>query len=155
MDLTEADWKAVQPYTPFQIAIAFAVLHHLPGDALRRQSLRNLHSCLPTGALFFHSEWQFLNSDRLSRRIQPWDRAGLHAGQVETGDYLLDWRQGGEGLRYVHHFSESELFGLASDTGFRVLESFLSDGKGGRLGLYQVWETTEFAPACSSEASRG
>jgi hypothetical protein len=58
---------------------------------------------------------------------------------VDAGDYLLDWRQGGSGLRYVHHFDEAELSALAATTGFRVLETFYSDGEGGRLGLYQVW----------------
>jgi hypothetical protein len=31
---------------------------------------------------------------------------GLSANDVDPGDYLLDWRSGGEGLRYIHHFSE-------------------------------------------------
>ncbi len=59
---------------------------------------------------------------------------------MDPGDYLLDWRRGGEGLRYVHHFSPEELAELAAETGFRVLETFWSDGEGGNLGLYQVWE---------------
>ncbi|HNT25279.1 MAG TPA: hypothetical protein PKM21_12980, partial [Anaerolineales bacterium] len=57
----------------------------------------------------------------------------------EPGDYLLDWRQGGRGLRYVHAFGPAELARLAEQTGFVSLESFYSDGEGGRLGLYQVW----------------
>jgi hypothetical protein len=40
----------------------------------------------------------------------------------------------------VHQFSEQELAELAESTGFRVVESFYSDGEGGRLGLYQVWK---------------
>jgi len=59
---------------------------------------------------------------------------------VDAGDYLLDWRSGGEGLRYVHHFGEAELRELAATTGFQVKEVFYSDGETGNLGLYQVWE---------------
>jgi hypothetical protein len=59
---------------------------------------------------------------------------------MDPGDYLLDWRQGGRGLRYVHHFSPPELTSLAQMTGFKVVESFSSDGEGGNLGLYQVWQ---------------
>jgi hypothetical protein len=59
---------------------------------------------------------------------------------VEQGDYLLDWRRGGLGIRYVHHFSAEELARLAADSGFRIIESFDSDGKEGDLSLYQVWE---------------
>jgi len=59
---------------------------------------------------------------------------------VDFGDYLLDWRSGGRGLRYVHHFDEAELNALAAASRFRVQETFYADGEGGRLGLYQVWE---------------
>jgi hypothetical protein len=62
------------------------------------------------------------------------------AEEVDEGDYLLDWRAGGSGLRYVHHFSEAELKALAAASGFRVMETFHSDGRDHRLGLYQIWE---------------
>ena len=69
-----------------------------------------------------------------------WERIGLTATDVDAGDYLLDWRRGGEELRYVHQFSEEELSALATESGFEVAETFYSDGEGGRLGLYQVWK---------------
>jgi tRNA (uracil-5-)-methyltransferase TRM9 len=116
------------------------VLHHLPGDMLRLQILNKVRALLPPGGRFIHSEWQFLNSPRLSSRIQPWELIGLSEKDADPGDYLLDWRQGGLGLRYVHHFSESELERLAKAAGFDVVESFLSDGENHRLGLYQVWK---------------
>lgn len=50
------------------------------------------------------------------------------------------WRRGGDGLRHVHHFNEAELGELASASGFRAAETFYSDGEGGRLRLYQIWE---------------
>ena len=92
------------------------------------------------GSLFVHSNWQFLRSQRLRQRIQPWERIGLQDADVEPGDYLLDWRQGGVGLRYTHHFSEPELARLAGEAGFTVIESFTSDGKSGDLSLYQIWK---------------
>ncbi|HBY06444.1 MAG TPA: hypothetical protein DEH22_01125, partial [Chloroflexi bacterium] len=95
---------------------------------------------LPPGGQFIHSNWQFLNSARLRQRVHPWPEIGLSEAEVEPGDYLLDWRRGGFGLRYVHHFSENELHTLADETGFRIIESFFSDGESGNLGLYQVWE---------------
>jgi hypothetical protein len=85
------------------------------------------------------SNWQFLNSSRLAARIQPWDAVGLSASDVDPGDYLLDWKRDGAGLRYVHHFNPAELSELAARAGFLVMDSFLSDGEGGNLGLYQTW----------------
>lgn len=122
------------------VILAFAVLHHLPGEALRLQVLQEARSCLSSGGKFIHSEWQFLSSPRWRGRLQPWELIGLSADEVDPGDFLLDWRRGGYGLRYVHHFSEDELKGLAQGSGFQVNETFYSDGEGGKLGLYQVWK---------------
>jgi hypothetical protein len=88
---------------------------------------------------FVHSNWQFLNSPKLKQRIQAWEKAGLSDSKVDVGDYLLDWRSGGEGQRYVHHFDSKELAGLAKQTGFEVIDQFASDGKSGDLALYQTW----------------
>ena len=139
-DLTSPDWKSIIPDQHFDIVLAFAVLHHLPGDDLRQLFLHYVLAHTEPMGQFFHSEWQFLRSERLRSRIQSWDNIGLSESDVEPGDYLLDWRRGGYGLRYVHHFTEDELADLATRTGFTVLETFFSDGEGGNLGLYQVWE---------------
>lgn len=139
-DLSSADWDSHLAGCRYDSVLAFAVLHHLPGDELRLQILHKVRGLLDQGGQFIQSEWQFLNSPRLVARLQPWESIGLSAGDVDPGDYLLDWRQGGTGLRYVHHFSEPELASLAGQTGFEVIDSFLSDGENHRLGLYQVWK---------------
>jgi tRNA (uracil-5-)-methyltransferase TRM9 len=138
-DLSTADWDAPLSGRHYDVVLAFAVLHHLPGAELRKQIMGKIRSLIPSGGEFIHSHWQFLNSPRLAARVQPWEAVGLSQDDVDPGDYLLDWRQGGTGLRYVHHFSEAELARLAGETGFEVVESFLSDGESQRLGLYQVW----------------
>jgi SAM-dependent methyltransferase len=123
----------------FDLILAFAVLHHLPGYQVRLQVLRKVRQLIAPSGNFIHSEWQFLNSPRLQARIQPWERAGLVSAQVDPGDYLLDWRRGGTALRYVHHFTTQELSELAAQSGFSISHTFLSDGQGGKLGLYQWW----------------
>lgn len=144
-DLGSEAWRSgetaarLSSFAPFDRVLAFAVLHHLPGRALHRQVLQGVHRLLTPQGVFLHSEWQFLNSQRLVERIQPWEAVALPVQELEAGDYLLDWRSGGKGLRYVHHFSEAELELLAQESGFEVLETFYSDGQGGQLGLYQAW----------------
>jgi len=139
-DLTSPDWDFPLAENRYDVILLLAVLHHLPGNELRLHILHKVRSLLSNGGRFIHSHWQFLNSPRLASRIQPWEAIGLSASEVDPGDYLLDWRQGGQGLRYVHHFSETELAELAGLAGFEVVESFLSDGENQRLGLYQVWQ---------------
>jgi SAM-dependent methyltransferase len=142
-DLASPSWPEVLPkdLPSYDLILAFAVLHHLPDHHLRRQVLQAARQVMLPKAWLVHSEWQFLESPRLRRRIQPWSLAGLDDADVEPGDYLLDWRSEGRGLRYVHHFDCSELALLADESGFNILETFYSDGEGGRLGLYQVWQT--------------
>jgi tRNA (uracil-5-)-methyltransferase TRM9 len=123
----------------FDVVFCFAVLHHIPSHELRLSFLRIVCQLLKDDGLFIHSNWQFLNSEKLKARIQPWEAAALPPSAVDAGDYLLDWRSGGKGLRYVHHFDEKELDELAKACGFRVSDAFYSDGNGGRLGLYQIW----------------
>jgi len=142
-NLAAPDWNSAintKEAPPFDIVLAFAVLHHLPGESIRRDVLHKIHDLLDSQGRFIHSEWQFLNSPRLIARLQPWSDIGLSPADVDPGDYLLDWRRGGVGLRYVHLFTKDELENLAAETGFQVLESFYSDGSGGKLGLYQVWK---------------
>jgi tRNA (uracil-5-)-methyltransferase TRM9 len=126
--------------TSFDRVLAFATLHHLPSRALRLRVLTQIPELLAEDGQFIHSNWNFMASPRLRARVIPWSEIDLDENEVESGDYLLDWRRGGYGLRYVHHFSDEELQELARSTGFRVVETYYSDGEGGRLGLYQVWE---------------
>ncbi|OGO25570.1 MAG: hypothetical protein A2W33_05435 [Chloroflexi bacterium RBG_16_52_11] len=145
-ELSEPDWDqsvithALSQHVPnFDFILAFAVLHHLPGETTRLNLLHTVRGLLGPKGQFIHSEWQFMNIPRLRARIQPLETAGLSPAGLDPEDYLLDWRHGGSGLRYVHHFSIEELDGLAALASFQVLETFLSDGEGGNLGLYQVW----------------
>jgi tRNA (uracil-5-)-methyltransferase TRM9 len=139
-DLSGDAWDTKLIDTRFDSVLAFALLHHIPGVERRRSLLHKVKILLEPGGRFIHSEWQFLNSPRLAARVQPWESIDLSNDDVDPGDYLLDWRQGGTGLRYVHHFSEPELAELAADSGFEVIETFFSDGETHNLGLYQVWK---------------
>ena len=123
----------------WSLITAFSVLHHIPSKRLRLDILKTIHELLAPDGRFIHSNWQFLNSPRLRQRVRAWSEAGLAEAEVDEGDFLLDWRSGGTGFRYVHHFSEAELTGLAVSSGFQVVETFYSDGKEGNLAIYQEW----------------
>ncbi len=111
VDLMAGEWGKRIPAAnrPYDWVTAFAVLHHVPGKPARLNILKTAREASKLGGLFIHSEWQFLASDKLKTRIQPWDAAGLSVEDVDANDYLLDWRSGGHGLRYVHHFDEGRV----------------------------------------------
>ena len=142
-DLTADGWNdvivAAVGNNLYDVVFAFAVLHHVPGYELRLDLICKVHELLKPNGLFVLSNWQFLNSEKLKARIQPWERIGMGDTDVDVNDHLLDWRHGGEGLRYVHHFDVSELTDLAKAGGFEISETFYSDGENKRLSLYQTW----------------
>jgi tRNA (uracil-5-)-methyltransferase TRM9 len=124
----------------FDIIFLLATLHHIPSHKLRFDILKKVYELLAEDGRFIHSNWQFLNSLRLRQRVRKWSEVGLTDADVDENDYLLDWRSGGTGLRYVHHFSEDELAALAGSSGFSVIETFYADGKEGNLAIYQIWQ---------------
>lgn len=123
----------------WNVIAMFAALHHIPSKVIRLDVLKSVRGMIHPSGRFILSNWQFLNSEKLKARIQPWARIGVSESDVDEDDYLLDWRSGGNGLRYAHHFSAAELLGLAEQARFKVEAQFLSDGENGKLGLYQVW----------------
>jgi len=150
-DLARPGWDTPLGGLQWDAALSFAVLHHLPGEDLRLRMLRTIRNRLKPGGRFFFSVWQFRSSEKLTARIVPWGEIGLEAGQVDAGDALLDWRAGGRGLRYVHEFDELELERLAGASGFKVEETFYSDGKQGNLALYQVWQPADIDGSASTQ----
>jgi len=144
VDLADPDWPAAIPHAPFEWLVSFAVLHHLPGESLRQQTVSAFADMVTPNSRVAVSVWQWQNSPRLRKRVLPWSTVGLSAEQLDQGDVLLDWRAGKTpGIRYVHTFNESRLTNLAESSGFRVLQTFYSDGKSGDLALYQVWQLIE------------
>jgi SAM-dependent methyltransferase len=141
-DITTSNWSLDLP-GPFNQITAFSVIHHVPGEALRKGIFKGIRRLLSSDGTLTFSVWNFLASPRLRERIIPWDRIDLDPEDLDLGDYLLDWRRGGVGLRYVHAFEPDELAEIAEKTGFRILETYYSDGEGGKLGYYQVWKPIE------------
>lgn len=139
VDLLKEDLASGLTPGSFDIVLAFAVLHHLPGKSGREAFLKACRNLLaPNGSLHL-SHWQFLRSAKLRARIVPWQEAGFAEEDVDAGDYLLDWRREGTGLRYVHVMDAQERHTLAERCGFNEVESFSSDGEGGQLSDYAVW----------------
>jgi len=146
VDLSRVDWTTTLGRKLYDGVVSFAVLHHIPAAQERQRLVKQIAGLLKINGLFILSVWQFQHSPRLMARVQPWELAGIHREEVEEGDMLLDWRHQSDeqskepGLRYVHLFSREELAALAEASGFKIIDVFESDGKGGRLGLYQVWQ---------------
>ena len=141
IDITHDKWWSSLPRS-FDRIFAFAVMHHIPGEHLRKKIIKEIASLLDENGLFFFSVWNFLSHPRFKNRILPWKTVGLQEDDLDPGDYLLDWKRGGYGLRYVHSFDHQELQSLAQETGFEVVQQYQSDGEDGKSGDYHAWKPT-------------
>ena len=127
---------------PFAWVVLRAVLHHIPGYANRLNVIRRAARRLAPHGQIVMANWQFLEIERLRKRLLPWERIGLTEADVEPGDYLLDWQRDGYALRYVHLVDEAETARLARDAGLALRESFRADGHNNRLTLYAMMGTS-------------
>jgi SAM-dependent methyltransferase len=137
-DVARPGWTEALPAGPFDCAVVLAVLHHIPSFELRARVLRDIGAVLAPAGRLILSTWQFLVHARTRRKVVPWAEAGIAEAELEPGDYLLDWKRGGRGLRYVHLLDEAELQRLAAASGLRVVETFRAGGREGDLGLVAV-----------------
>jgi len=137
-DVAQPGWTGLLPAGTFDCAVILAVLHHLPSFDLRARVLGDIGAVLKPAGRIILSTWQFLTHERMRRKIVPWAAVDIDEEQLEPGDYLLDWKRGGRGLRYCHLIDEAELQQLATASGFRVLEMFRAGGREGNLSLGAV-----------------
>ncbi len=124
----------------YDIVACLAVLQHIPGHANRARLLREMGERLGANGRIFLSTWQFMDSPRQRRKLRDWAEISLSAGDLEPNDYLLTWKRGGFGLRYVCFVNEAEIANLAAAANLHILDQFRSDGKEGNLNLYTVLE---------------
>ena len=140
VDITQVGWTDDLPNVPFDCVVLLAVLHHVPDFHLRA---RVLHGCAdalrPEGCVIL-STWRFLACERMRRKIVDWDAVGIDENDLEPGDYLLDWKRGGQGLRYCHMIDEDQVEALASASSLNVREMFRAGGREGDLSLFAVLE---------------
>lgn len=137
-DIVEPGWVERVANPPYDAVVCLAVLHHLPGFELRARILGEMAALLAPGGCVILSVWQFLDAPRLQRKIAPWSEVDIAVEALEPGDYLLDWRRGGRGLRYVHLVDEAEVERLAAASGLRVRETFRVGGREGNLSLVAI-----------------
>ncbi|MBN2005638.1 MAG: class I SAM-dependent methyltransferase [Anaerolineae bacterium] len=137
-DLLAPGWQAAISGV-YDWIVLRAVLHHIPGATNRQRIVREAAGLLaPEGKLIL-ANWQFLEIRRLRERILPWDTTlGLSPEQLDAGDYLLDWRRDGYGLRYLHLVDEAETLSLSQMAGMSIEKLFHADGHGNNLTLYAV-----------------
>lgn len=136
-DLLDPEWPT-QIVGAYDWIILRAVLQHIPGMARRQEVVKRAAGLLAPQGRILIANWQFLDSERLRRRLVSWEVIGLTGDDIECGDYLLDWQREGYGIRYVHLVTEGETATLAATAGLQIETLFRADGHHNNLTLYAV-----------------
>jgi 2-polyprenyl-3-methyl-5-hydroxy-6-metoxy-1,4-benzoquinol methylase len=126
-EVSQPGWASGLAAAAFDAVLCLAVLHHIAGQERRARLVRDMACLLKPGGRLIVSTWQFLGSERLRRKVVPWSAAGLAGSDVDAGDFLLDWKRGGEGLRYCRLIGQEELLELGAAAGLTASDSYAAD----------------------------
>ncbi len=113
-----------------------AALHHIPSHENRVNLLREIRDHLSDGGRLVISTFQFMQSERLRKKVIDWAAVGLSAEDVEPNDYLVDWKRGGNGMRYIAYLDHAATRSLLQEAGFELVEECSADGKTNNLNFY-------------------
>lgn len=125
----------------YDLVVAFGLLHHIPGAQRRRDFVRALAERVAPGGLLAFACWRFYDYERFRARVVAWPDD--LAGQVEPGDYLLDWRRGEVALRYCHHVDADEQNALINASALDEVLTYTADGFDGALNRYSLLRKPE------------
>jgi hypothetical protein len=132
------------PGGTFDLVCVLGVLHHVPGRTARQQLLGELASRLSPRGLLAVTIWRLTDDPRFTTRVvrfADYNRAAaepIALDQLEPGDTLLRWGNGGAPARYCHFPDAHESEQLLGASGLRIVERFHADGRGGRLNEYAL-----------------
>jgi SAM-dependent methyltransferase len=148
VDVVETPLEGPFGARSFSLIAVFGLLHHVPGEERRRRLLRSLAGLLEPGGLLVFAIWRFEAFERFRAKLRPWEefntgaRESVDLAQLEHGDHLLPWGEGGR-VRYCHFANEEETRRLLAAASLRRLASYDADGREGGLNRYFVLRMRE------------
>lgn len=122
----------------YDLIVSFGVMHHIAGYDNRVLLMKFIKSSLSPGGKAIIALWKFMEDEKYKGRVIDWTTVDIDPGELEPNDYLLDWRRGGEALRYCHYIDDKERDSLILDSGFRLEKKYRADGKSGILNEYII-----------------
>ncbi len=146
LDFLDGDGPEALPGGPFDLIAVFGVLHHVPGEDMRRRLVMALAERLaPNGGLVL-TAWQFGGRERFERSLlsdafvhESSVEWGFDAADLERGDRFLGFGGDASVPRYCHHIDEEELARLTEGLGLSLVDAYTADGKSDDLNAYRVF----------------
>lgn len=145
----DAEWKQCDILgtlddAPFDLVVAFGVLHHVAGRKRRRTLVEHLAARVDTGGRLVLTVWRFGHDLRIERRTMPWAEYNTRAETpideeaLEDGDVLIRWQNTGH--RYCHQASEEEVEEWINAAGLPLVDDTMNDGTPVPMNRYLIFE---------------
>jgi tRNA (uracil-5-)-methyltransferase TRM9 len=134
-----------EPKPSFDLICLFGVFHHIPSIELRRVLIHKLIKQLTPDGLLIITFWDFKNFERFSKKIIDPKTVDIDPKELESNDYILDWKKGGTAYRYCHYATPHEVEELLQTPPTNmpyiktnVVSSFSADGREGSINRYMA-----------------
>jgi len=129
------------------LALCFGFMHHIPLPGHRKAVLESLIKQVRPGGYIIVTFWQFMKDEKLRNKaliVHEKALAELKLPELNTNDFLLDWNNLPGAYRYCHCFSDFDIDALIADAAqeAQLVSRFISDGRGGTLNTYTVFQRT-------------
>ena len=117
------------PAETFDVAVAVAVLHHIPSNNLRIKSFYETHRVLKAGGIFIVTAWDLRPVHMVAagewKRFRSYikEQLAIVSGlsKLDLGDFFIPWQN--RYRRYVRALTLGQMRGLAADVGFTIVEA--------------------------------
>lgn len=140
------DWEdwVNQDTQQYSVITAFGVLHHLSSE---EEILTLLDYAYHHSNIFIFSRWNcIMNSTLMKRRVDQHSELGTmflqHFGvdpqSFSQFEFLFDWKNTTDALRYVRFWTDTELLPLLTKRGWTIVNTWLADGKSDTENTYFV-----------------
>ena len=128
----------------FNEVFSIAVLHHIPSDEFRLESLKEIRRVLKPNGFLILTVWNLREQGIGSLLLKYTILRIFGKSKLDSGDVLYPWKSP-EGKvrvdRYVHCFKKRELEDLVKKSGFRIKKiKFLPRGKTKKANICLVAE---------------
>jgi SAM-dependent methyltransferase len=143
-DFVETPPQEALPRRHFSLVVLFGVLHCVPGREHRRALLGAAAERLRPGGLLALTAWRFEDFPRFREKLLSWEefnaaaRPPIDLDQLEPGDRLLPWGEGGRAVRFCHFADEREMAQVLGELPLQPVDQWCADGREGELNRYFV-----------------